>query len=253
VAGIQRERSHFKRIMETAGLTAAFRGPVPIHARVLIVLWSCDAALAAAYVGSGFLLGGIPPLLNVTRDWSLAECFGYVKLGCASLLLLIAFRASRVPIFLSMAIILAVMVADDSMRLHERLGHGAVLTLALPDFANLKAQSLGELLVWGAMGAVLLPVFVIGFVKTRDEDRAIAARLAICVTLLLFFAIGMDILDEIVCTAMAGVPRCYPVMGMLEDGGEMAVQSLILAHVVALFMASRARKGTVPVTAAPAE
>lgn len=253
MTGYRREQSYFSGIMEKAGLTATFRRPVQIHARVLIFLWSCDAALAAAYVGSGFLLGGIPPLLNVTLDWSLAECFGYVKLGCAAILLLLAFRANRIPIFLAMAIILAVMVADDSMTLHERLGHGAALTFALPEFANLKAQSLGELLAWAAMGALLLPVFVIGFVKTRDEDRVIAARLAICVALLLFFAIGMDMLDEMVCTALPGVPRCYALMGLLEDGGEMAVQSLILAHVVALYMAGRASRAALAASAACAE
>lgn len=226
--------------MGRAGPVALLRDPVPVHARVLIALWSCDAILALAHVTTGFVTGGIPPLLNVTLDWSLAECFGYAKLGCASLLLLLAFRRSRVPIFLSFAIIIAAMVADDSMELHERLGHGVVLMFGLPGVADLKAQDLGELLAWGAMGALLLPVFLFGFIKTRDEDRVAAARLTICAALLLFFAIGMDMLGGMVCTAMPGVPRCYAVTGLLEDAGEMAVQSLILAHVMTLFLSGRA-------------
>lgn len=211
--------------------------------KFLKILLISDTLLAIAHVSSGLIFGKIPIALNVTLDWSLAECFGYVKLGGAVLLLWLAFRVSRIPVLLAFAIIFGVMVADDTMELHERLGHWAVHAFGLTGVADIRRQDIGELLAWGAMGGMLLPVFALGIIRTRPEDRVIAVRFTICAALLVFFAVGVDVMHETACAVLSGLPQCSHVFGLVEDGGEMIVQSLIFAHVLAVFQHNRGARG----------
>lgn len=205
-----------------------------LNIKILIYLLALDVVLIVFHITTGIFMEKIPSVLNIAQDRSLAEWFGYAKLACASLLLWLAYRASRIPVLLSFTVIFAAMVADDSMELHENLGGWASSAFDLIGVTGQRGQDVGELLVWGAMAIILLPILAFGVVKTLPQDRLIGFGLAICAAILTFFAIGVDAVHGPACSFLS-VPYCFQLFDLIEDGGEMITQSFILAHVLTVF------------------
>lgn len=228
---------HHRHGLPAARWRAGLVGIVSINA--LVCLLAVDAVLIVLHVLTGMFMEKIPPALNIAMDRSLAEWFGYAKLACAALLLWLAYRASRIPVLFSFVVIFVAMAADDSLELHENLGGWIADVLPPLGAAGWREQDFGELLMLGAMGVMLLPVLVFGAVKTLPQDRSTGLGLAIGAALLAVFAIGVDAVHGPACSAVAEVPYCFQFLDLVEDGGEMIAQSLILAHVVVVYRAKR--------------
>lgn len=217
------------------GTVAAVRGEgaPPPHAPTLLLLLATDALLIAAHIVSGLVLPRVPDALNVARDLSLAEWVGYGKWLAAVWLLGIAWSRGRAHVLAAIAILLAVMLADDALQIHER--GGALFAPALAPVGPLSAQDLGELAVFACFGAILLPLLVAGYLATPAADRATACRLFSALALFVLFGVGVDALHPL----FEPLPFGEQVAHIFEDGGEMAVASLIVANAAALYLATR--------------
>jgi hypothetical protein len=156
--------------------------------------------------------------LAIGQDWSYAELLGYVKLTII-VTALIRCGKGRAPIYLALATVFAVVLLDDALRLHERLGPDLASILALP------RPLLGELLVWMSLGAFPVAVSAFAFARSPLEDRSNGVLLLGAFAVLVFFAVGVDLAH----VAILGTFRYRvvdSVLTILEDGGEQLTLSL---------------------------
>ena len=210
------------------------------HQPLLALLLAADAILIGAHIVTGVLLPRIPLFLNIAVDHSLPELLCYAEMIAASGIMLRAFRRTGTALCLSFAAVLFVMMLDDSLQLHEAIGASFAESLHIAAFAGVEAKDSGELIAWGLLGSVLLLFGIFGLVRTPIASWPRFFMLAVLVGPLGFFAVGVDFLHDPVCAAASWRGYCSQIFDLVEDGGEMIVQSLILAHVAAVF---RDRKG----------
>ena len=196
----------------------------------LIALFALDVLLIAAHTISGALLPKIPPLLNIAFDYSLGEFFNYLKWLGIVVFLVAAFLSRKVTLFLPFALVFLVMFLDDALMLHERGGEFFASSVGLQAFGGLRAQDYGELIVWGGLAALLLPALGVGILRSAPEDRAHAIILFGLIALFAVFGGALDVLHFLV----ANLPYGIQVFDLMEDGGEMMVASVILAHAATL-------------------
>ena len=156
------------------------------------------------------------PWLSLASDGGLGEWTGYLQLSIAAVLLVVIAVRDSAPVLAAWALTLAVAVADDALMLHENGGEALVDALNLPA----GAYTLAELAVWAGMAAILLPVLVLTHRAGDRSARATSWRLGVLLVALSFFAAVVDILD---------IPWGA---GVIEDGGELIVSTLILVAVI---------------------
>ncbi|KAF0676934.1 hypothetical protein [Profundibacterium mesophilum] len=213
-----------------SGMRLVSEFSLPLERRLLGFVVAVDLFLIALHIVTGATLPAIPRLLNISFDFSLAETFGYGKWIAIIVLLLAAYRHRRLAILPSMAAVFTLMLLDDSLQIHERLGAERVEVLNLGATSWAKAQDIGEILVWGLMAALVLPIIAIGFVRSNAQGRRIGVVLVALIGLYAVFGGIIDVLHQ----PFTALPYGIQIADLLEDGGEMIVGSLILAHVAAL-------------------
>jgi len=200
---------------------------------VLLGLITLDMVLIILHIGAGATFEQIPVLLNIAFDYSLGEFFGYAKWLAIIVMLLIVGRRTDNPALLACAVIFAVMLADDSLQIHEMLGELAVNADRVGDTGWATGQTVGEVAVWIVMAGLLLPVIVIGFLRSKRAHWPSAMRFLGLIGLFAVFGGLVDALHQ----PVAQLPFGPQLADLVEDGGEMIVASLIVAHAVALWRA----------------
>jgi hypothetical protein len=118
-----------------------------------------------------------------------------------------------------------VALLDDSLSLHENLGHqiGPVLGLS---------QQISEILVFGVMSLVPLIVMLRGYRLSHGRDRRNAEAMLLGFGFLMFCAVVMDFVHSAVVKTYG---RGDTALSLLEDGGELlslTVTLLIMIRVV---------------------
>lgn len=205
------------------------------HLPLLGLLIAADIALIAAHIVTGVLLPRIPPWLNIALDHSLPEIFCYLELLAASGILLLAYRRTGLSLCLGLALILLLMMLDDSLQLHELIGAFLAEMFHIPAFAGVKSKDTGELLAWALLGLVVGLTGLVALLRTPFASWSHFYVMVALVGLLGFFAVGIDFLHDPICVATTGFAYCTQIFDLIEDGGEMIVQSFILAHVARNF------------------
>ena len=177
-------------------------------------------------------------LFSLTRDGSYSEYFQYLKeLGVVVLLLNLAARQRRL-LFASYAGLFLYFFADDFFQIHERAGESLANYIQLPAALGLRAQDFGELAVFGFFGFIFVLLIGLTHFLSDPHTRLFSRQLLLLVILLAVFGILFDMLE---------IGSTHPVMGsilgILDDGGEMIVMSLIT-----VFVANAARQHSGPDT-----
>ncbi len=200
-------------------------GGLPVQRTVLAWLLAVDLVLIALHIAAGITLERIPPLLNIAMDWSLAEMVGYGKWALCAVLLGLAWRRSGLATYGAMALVLCVMTLDDFLQIHERLG----TVIAQSGLVGGHAQDMGELVVFGGFAVLLAGPLLYALWVDRRAGIAAVGGLILLIAVLVAFGVGVDAIKNMLPPFAFRVQ----VMELLEEGGEMLVGSLIVAHVVA--------------------
>lgn len=166
------------------------------------------------------------------RDESLIEWVGYVQLGGAAILLLALAIQRKLSLYFAWSLVFLVLMLDDSLRLHENIGHFLVSTVHLPSVLGLNPNDLGELFAWAFFGVVLgigLVVTHLGSSKTLRHDSWVFFALT---AFLACFAVLLDMMEIIVWDLL-------PLFGhglitLTETGGELVAMTFILVRVLFL-------------------
>lgn len=194
--------------------------------RCLAALVLVDALFMAMYVVHE-LTGALPNrLVMIAWDRSVPEMYQYLKAAAAAGLAILIFRRLRQPTYLVAAGIMAFLMFDDGLSLHERLGDwfADALLLAQPAQAlSVEADDLGEMLAMSGFGVAVLTALVSVHRRAAARERRFLIAFEILLAALAFCGVVMDLLPRPQLFAGVGI-----VATLIEDGGEMVCMSALL-------------------------
>lgn len=174
-------------------------------------------------------VGPVPfadPTFNVTHEGGLAERFQYAKEAFITGVLALQAVRWRSGTFTLWALLFGYLTLDDSLALHERGGAALAAALQLEPAWGLRSVDLGELAVAATVALAVMLMLAAIVRRGRASLRRVSSELSMLLVLLAVCGVGFDMLHVVAFSH--GVPG----MGIAEDGGEMAVMSLIAACVV---------------------
>lgn len=200
---------------------------------LLVLFLLVDIGLVALHLLVGVGASGLPHYhLGVDRSYS--EAVIYIKLGWITVLALLLARRRHTPVFAALALGSLLLLIEDAFTLHEQIGwhlNGWVLATfpALGTFGLLSFQ-VGELLWLGALGTVILGMFVVGYVRADARDRCDALSIAVFFGIVAFFAVVVDTIHSF----SAPGSLSDAILTLVEDGGELIALSPAVALAFAL-------------------
>lgn len=218
---------------------------------VLLLLLLIDAVVIAVHLATGRIVEfGLmqvrPPFLDFTADGGLGEMVGYAKWASLTVLMAALWKRSGTPVYLALAFTFLVLLADDSLRLHERLGGWISGGFGWYRMAGLRGQDIGELIVWGLLATPVVLALGIGMWRSPSLHRRRAGALFAVLAALVGVGVVADIAGVWIALrlsdGLAGRLVNFAVR-VIEDGGEMVLASLAVALAVALSSSQRRSPG----------
>lgn len=188
--------------------------------------------------GVPVLPGVFTPWLDAPEDGSVAELYGHLKLLAAVVALVLVWRATRVSVYAAWALAFTALVADDFFQIHERVGAMLVDTFSLPAVAGLRAQDLGELVVWAAAGIIMGGLLVVTHLRASPRHQSDSWLLAAATALLALFAVALDMVDALV-KRLTGQGTLTSLMDHAESAGELLTMTLMLFVALAIWVRQR--------------
>lgn len=164
------------------------------------------------------------PLFSIETDQGYAEVFQYIKEFWILMLLCFMAAKRRQVIYFGWSILFLYLLFDDSLQVHERLG--SILSSRLhiqPGFA-LRPYDIGQIGVSVLFGILLFSVLGFAYFLSNDTAKQVSKRLFMLVLCVAFFGVVVDMLH-------VAIPAGALILGIIEDGGEMVVMSVILSYV----------------------
>ena len=178
---------------------------------------------------------------GVTVDRGFAEVVQYVKLYWIALGFAWLGLRAREGAYAAWVAVFGYLLLDDAFSLHEKAGETLAAGLAIQPALGFVPQDFGQLLAFGLVGAGSLLVVGAAHRGGSATFRRLSRRTLALLALLALFGVGLDAAHSLARNA----PRPLELtLGLLEDGGEMVVLSVLCALVVARLGAPRpARPG----------
>jgi hypothetical protein len=196
----------------------------PLLGGLLMLLWATTAAFVGMHLTHELVGAPWHPFFSLGTERGYAEMYFQMLTGWSILLLVIAAFRRRAGILVVFAAFALYLLVDDYFQLHERMGtaFGRWFDREVVYLQGL-ATHLGEALYLGAVGILVVTVFVVAYRLARPEVRHTARVLAVLYAALAVFGGAVDIVHA----PFIDAPIIDPIFIALEDGGEIAVMSLI--------------------------
>lgn len=171
------------------------------------------------------------PMFSLASNTGFAQAFNSAQTLLLIALLLGLARRTREVLYLSLAVVFVLVLLDDALAINQLLGSPLVRALGLVDHPRLLAQSLAEMLVYGALAVPVLALLGLGWLHASPAQRRAGAAFVLLLALLAFFATVMDLIHLAFIKSFRGSRL---VLEVLEEGGEMATLSIALLLALAL-------------------
>ncbi|MGH7412622.1 MAG: hypothetical protein ACREKJ_00275 [Candidatus Rokuibacteriota bacterium] len=202
--------------------------------KLLLLCISTDFAfivLHALHTYSGYFND---PQFSITRERGFGETFQYLKEGWIALMLLVlAVRASDV-LYAGWSLLFGYLLIDDVFQLHERLGKTVSDRSGFLPMFQLRAQDFGELAVTAFFASILFVVIGVAHHRSDHEARAFSRSMLVLLVALAVFGVVFDMVQ-----VMFKNPTWDFAVGIIDDGGEMVVMSVIVRFVFQTWHATR--------------
>jgi len=241
-------QSRERRSLDFPGRRLRIFGDVrPGVFRFLLLLLAVDAVFILLHVI--YKLPVVFPALNLSlgqefamnQDGGYAEVFQYLKEGF--IVLVLSLVALRIRSYIGWALLFVYLLADDSFKIHEKLGGLVGERFDFPALFNLQARDIGELAVSAVFGLFLLAAIAIAYRLGDRRFRKSSRYLLLMLFALAATGIVADMLHE-----MTDPRLLRALFSIIEDGGEMVVMSVIACFVLSLgFSRSRDPNGAAEV------
>lgn len=172
---------------------------------------------------------------SLSTERGFAEVFQYLK-GYWIVILFAWLGFAKTRLYWGWALLFGYLVIDDAFSLHETGGRMIAAALAYQPMFGLRAQDLGELTVYALIGGGVCLMTGVAYRWGNAAFRRASRGLAVLLVLLAMFGAGADMLHS----AMGRASGAGRLMGILEDGGEMLVMSVICWYGIQLLQQAHA-------------
>lgn len=199
---------------------------------VLLLLFAADTAFVVIHLVHSFSTHYLTAALySIECDGGFAEWFQYVQEFWVVILTVVLWKRMRAPVYLVWSLLFTYLLLDDAFRIHETCGHLLFKHLHLVGAFGLQAQDYGELIVSGVAGLGFLLLIGFGYASTTTNTKHASRDITFILFALVFFGVGVDMVHSMLepWGVVANV-----VMGVVEDGGEMFVMSVLCWYLLDL-------------------
>ncbi len=199
--------------------------------RWLLGLLACNLLLIALHgawyvcVRHGLDLWPRDPRFSLESNVGFGQLFSSAQTLLLIGLLLRLARRTRETLYLAFGVIFLIVLVDDAFAVNQVLGRLVVQALGLVDHPRIKAESIGEMMVYGMVAVPLLGMVAASCARGTPEHRVAGLGFLALLVVLTFFATVMDLVH------LAFINSFYAsqlVLAVAEEGGEMLAQSLTL-------------------------
>lgn len=163
-------------------------------------------------------------LLSVEKDFGYAEVYQYIKEFWIVVLLLMTAIKRKYIVYFAWSLLFVYLLLDDSLRIHESFGAYLVKYFEFQPMFHLRAQDFGELSVSMLFGSLLFTLIGVSYLFSDHVAKQVSKHLFILVMSVAFFGVVVDMLHM-------AIPWGKKLLGLIEDGGEMLVMSVIVWYV----------------------
>lgn len=195
----------------------------------VLLLLSADAAFIVLHI-TITILNPDPSLCSVSGVCVYMDVYRVVKLFWVVILLAYICRLTGQSSYASWIFAFTCFVLDDALHLHQRLGARiaeAVDTYLSPSL-HFQPRSF-QLALLAFAGILIMGTVACAYVKGAREFRKMSNDIFLFLAALGFFGLIVDVATVLKLQVLVG-------LGIVEDGGEMVVVSLILWYVFRLAM-----------------
>ncbi len=195
----------------------------------LLLLLAVDLAFVFLHF---LLLEGVidNTLFSLERDRGYPEFYQYIKTLSIAILLLSVLTKTKVIGYGVWSLLFVYLLLDDALSMHESYGRYVATTMALAPAIGLRAQDFGELAVSVIAAALFLSPLAWLYMRESHAFKEVSKHLLLLLVGLAFFGIFVDMLH--VAIKMGWKVRFL--LGVVEDGGEMVMISIMAWYVFLL-------------------
>lgn len=163
----------------------------------------------------------------ITRDRGYAEAFQYLKEYWSIILFGFLAIQQNIKVYLSLVFLSTYILLDDALGIHEIAGAVIGEKLNFVTFLNIRAQDFGEVAFFAVIGTIFFLWLSISYQLGNHQDRKTFKSFIGLLFCLALFAIVVDIIHMMFDNSVFWKAA----VGIVEDGGEHIVMSLILCFV----------------------
>lgn len=189
---------------------------------LLVMLLAADVLLIVGHIL--FLTTSFVQDINysILTERGFGETFQYLKSFWLVLLFGWLVLLTREKGYLAWAAVFGYLGLDDLQEIHEEIGNDLAVRYEFTEFLGQRPRDLGEMIIFGVAGAVLLSLLAIAYWRGSETFRRRSKTLVKLSALLVFFGIGVDAVHILFLESAGDDP-----LGAIEDGGEMIALSVV--------------------------
>lgn len=173
----------------------------------------------------------LPAQFFLSQDHGFGEFLEYAFTASIAVMLFLLWRRTGAIAYLANAVLFAWLTADNAIEFHETFGHWIAPVLPVPAGSPVRANDVGEALMFGAVGALWIGGLWGSLRSARARPAIHALILAGCIVGAAFFGVVVDM--AVVWGEHTRAAR--EIETWLEDGGEFAMICLSFFLAVAIF------------------
>jgi hypothetical protein len=190
----------------------------------LILLLFGDLIYIALHIIEAFTPFLQNQLLSIERDRGYAEMYQYLKwIWIISLLVYISLQ-KRAFNYFAWVLVFTYFFFDDALHIHELVGGYIGNNLNVAPAFGLRLQDFGELIVSATAGISLIAFVMWAYRRGSQDFKNISKDILLLIGALVFFGVVVDMAHIAI---RLGWLVTF-ILGVIEDGGEMLVVTLIL-------------------------
>ena len=203
-------------------------------ASLFLMLLLCADLAFFAFHAINTMTPFLNDLFSLEKDRGYPEMYQYLKWFWIIIVLAYISILRRSFCYIAWGLVFTYFLCDDALRIHETTGRyigryiGEYLTLTPP--FGLRLGALGQLVAAPAWGMILLPLVAWAYLHGSQTFKKMSQDMLLLILALVFFGVFVDAAHE----AIQLGSKVNFILGVIEDGGEMLVASLMLWYVFLL-------------------
>lgn len=197
----------------------------PLTIQLLALTLLTDIAFIVIHLFHSLTSLPADQMFSLEFDRGYPEMFQYIKLFWISLIFVyMGIRKNRA--YFVWACFFGYLLLDDALSYHEYFGAALAEGMSWSSALRLRSVDFGEIVYALLVAAIFFVAIGLAYRKNAIEFRQVSRQLFFLIAALAFFGIAIDMIHIMV----SNIPYVYGFVGMVEDGGEMIVVSLILCY-----------------------